>query len=122
MGNVAIISKINGMIKNQDYLKAIDCLEKIKNIDKRIEICSEALSFLGVEKAVEKYGRVVIYENKEDYDLAKKGLAGISPDALLYRDKDDLMCGLEDMLNFIPDDNPIKRYLNMIKKPEVPEN
>ena len=51
------------------------------------------------------------FDDKEEYERAKMGMADVPPYAILYRGEDDVMQGVEDLVeSFVPEGNPLRRY------------
>lgn len=110
----SIEEKVDSLTSKGDFEGAVNLLKKITDPELRINICYSALAGLAVARAIEEYGEVAVLEDKEKYERAKIGLEDLPPHAILYKDPDDNVHGLEDMMDFIPEDNPLKQYYNEI--------
>ncbi len=111
------IKKFHKLVINGNYLAAIGVLKRIKNKQVQIDECYMAVTGLGIMRACDEYGEVKVYGNKEEYDRAKIGLDDCSPYAVLYGGnfaKETEVEGLEDMLDFVPEDNPLKQYYRIL--------
>jgi hypothetical protein len=107
------LEKIYSFIDSKDYEGIVKYLEAMIDKEERKEICKVALTILGMQKAMEEYGSVRIIGNKEEYEKAKMGLSDCSPNNILYvkdLNEDSSVEGIEEMIDFVPEDNPIKMY------------
>lgn len=111
------ISKmLSELIVHEKYAEAINILNSIKDEQKRREECFAQLAVLGMERAIEEYGEVTVLDDKEKYERAIAGMEDIPPHAVIYRNpKTDDMDGLERMVDFVPEDNPLKQYWRKIE-------
>jgi len=107
------VDVIVGHYENKDYSSAIKYLEQIEDIEERKSLCFFVLAVKGMEKAMVEHGHIEIISNKEKYEKAKSGMEDVSPHAVIHAEgfkPDSPVEGLEDMLDFIPEDDPLKIY------------
>lgn len=110
--------KLYSFLDKEDYEGAVQFLETIKDKGKRKELCFLGLSIEGMKKAMAEYGSVVITPDKEKYERAKSGLEeDIGPYNVLHVkdfDKNSKVEGIEEMLDFVPEDNPLKKFRELV--------
>lgn len=107
------VDVIVGHYENKDYSSTIKYLEQIEDIEERKSLCFFVLAVKGMEKAMVEHGHIKIISNKEKYEKAKSGMEDVSPYAVIHVEgfkPESPVEGLEEMLDFIPDDDPLKIY------------
>ena len=104
----AIALRINGAIDSGDYNKALGVLNWIRDTERRRKLCTYALMRDGLGRAHEEFGKVLRLTDYEQYLSAKRGMENMSPYAVLFEDNEGVY-GLEDMIDLVPDDNPVKQ-------------
>jgi len=105
-----IENRVHSLTKENRFEEAVNLLKKITDLESKIKICYGALVGFAICKVIDEYGEVALLEDKEEYERAKKGMEDLPPHAILYKDENDDVHGLDDMLDFVPEDNPLKRY------------
>ena len=108
--------KVDMLLSDRNYSGIVNLLKKIQDEQLRLQTCYVTLVCLGMERAIEEYGRVTVLEDKEKYERAKIGLEDLPPHAVLYRHPDDTLEGEDEMLDFVSEDNPLKQYFREINK------
>jgi len=116
MNNYSIEERIYDLTNKSKFEDAVSLLISIVDLEVRIQICYQALTCLAISKVTDEYGEVVMMEDKDEYENAKRGIGNYSPHMVLFRDQDDTVHGLDDMLDFIPEDNPLKQYYHKIEE------
>jgi len=102
-----IESEIRETYRKGDFKKAADTIRDIADPCERFKQCFNAVLGHALDKMMAEYGKIMIYNQRDKYEEAKRGMADISPHAALLNE-DDLV-DIKDMLDFVPDDNPIKQ-------------
>ncbi len=110
MKSSPIEERIYSFACKERFEEAINLLKKITDSELRIQVCYNVLIGFAISIAIKEYGGVVVLEDKDKYERAKIGLEDLPPYAILYKDTDDNIQGLEDMLDFVPEYHPIKQY------------
>ncbi len=108
-----LLDTVNSFVKIEDYNGAVNILKKIKNKKMRVDVCYMALFLDAADRVMIEHGEITIMKDREKYERAKKGLEDTSPhNILLVENMDDNspVEGIEEMFDFVPDDNPLKQY------------
>ncbi|MBR9691410.1 hypothetical protein GOV06_01365 [Candidatus Woesearchaeota archaeon] len=92
------------------FEEIIDLVRTILDKEKQRQICFITLATYGTALAANEYGRVIMINDKKEYERAKQGMEDVSPHAVLYIDKHENVHGLEGMLEFVHEDNPLIKY------------
>ena len=119
MSRNQLIKRFHALVNEGYYKGAISILERIKDKQTQIYTCFMALAAEGVKRAIEEHGAVHVLRDKEEFERAKIGLEDVSPYAVLHvdgLDNEGDVEGLEEMLDFVPDDNPLKQYYQELEQ------
>ena len=113
-----IWDKIHTLTKEGKFNRMIEILNSIPDIEERVQFCSEALTALGTLNAIDKYGDVKIYDNREEYERAKSKLSGMQAKAILYENENGEINATQ-ILDFVPEYHPLKLYYEKLLKEEL---
>lgn len=106
-----LTEKAAQLLAKKKYEEVLVLLNGIPRYDDRIQMCYELLSLEAVVNAINEFGEVRVMENREEYERTRAGMGDFSPYAVLYRNpKTDYVDGLEEMIDLVPLDNPLKRF------------
>ena len=105
-----LFSIVNELVESQNYEKALKIINNIKDKERRVKLCYELLICEGLSRAIGEYGEVYILKDKDKYERAKMGMEDLPPHAVIYGDENGMAHGLDNFLDFIPKDNPLKEY------------
>lgn len=113
-----ITERLESFVARGLYDQAVQLIRVIRNSEWRIELCRSALADDAIDRAIGEYGGVVVLEDEDKYKRAKIGMEDLSPHAVLYRDENGELHGIEDMIDFIPEDNPLKQLYRELESEE----
>ena len=106
-----VLNKLAKLTMEDRYDEAVSLLRSIGDEEKRLELCRWTLIGDGISRAIEEYGEVFVLDDREKYERARKGMEDIPPHAVIYRDPvTDEVDGLENIIDFIPSDNPVMLF------------
>jgi hypothetical protein len=113
--NDRFLDDVNQLVDKQDWRGAVCYLERIKCIEKRVYICYMALALYSMDKLAKEQGKLRIVHDKKRYLREKKK----NPRKLILYAKDmndehSHVEGLDDMIEIVPSDNILKRYLGYL--------
>jgi len=106
----AIEEFIDSLVCENNFEEAVALLKTISDKEEQRRVCFLTLSTYGAGLAAAEYGEVRIIQDKGEYEKIKRGMGDFAPNAVLYVDGDENVHGLEEMLDFIPEDNPMKQF------------
>jgi len=95
-----------------DYDSVIGILDGIRDLQLREDLCFGVLNVMAMRKALDEYGEFQILKSREEWELARTGfLDNVDSRVVLYTEN-EMICGIEDLLDLVPEDNPLKKYYN----------
>lgn len=112
-----IEERLKSFVERGLYDQAIGLIRRIRDPERRVELYFSAVAWDILNRITEEYGKIVILDDKAEYERAKIGMEDCSPYAVLYQDENGLH-GIEDMLDFILEDNPL---IQLCREPESDE-
>jgi len=116
MKDTSLADRVNILASEGEFEKVVDLLKRTSDSKLSLQICYDTLVSIGILRAIEEYGKVTILDDRQQYERAKRGMEDFPPHAVLYRGPDDVMDGADDMLDFVPEDNPLKQYFQQISQ------
>jgi len=111
--------KATKLATEDNYAGAVDYLRKIKDREYAAQVCSDICLGIGLTFVLARGDDIRVLEDRDLYDRSKRGeVPEIPPYAVLFKGPDDEMDGVDDIIDQIPDDNPLKQYYREINADE----
>jgi len=96
--------------KRKDYGGMVRAVKCVPDLRERQQLCFSLLACIGMVRAVDEYGSIVIIDDREKYERARSGLENVPPEIVFFKDGRDCLHDPERLTDFVPEDNPLKKY------------
>jgi len=103
--------RITSLIKEERFEDALKVLKTIPERQNQLYVGYANLVAYASSRIVEEYGGLCIMEDRNEYEKAKSGLGDCSPHQVLFEDANGNLEGTDEILDIIPDENPLKKYV-----------
>ncbi len=105
---------IEELIYKKEYVKALEIMETITDKRKKITMVLGAITQISAIKISNEYGGSKFFKKREDFEKAKMGIGDCSPYTAFLLDDEGKVENTGDMLDFVPPDNPVRKYLESL--------